>query len=970
MGASLSFFVTSASSLFISNDLFEKEFIPVSFIAAGVFVWLIGMFFTYLQKKYSFKKTLPIGLGFILTSIIIILALYFVTKSYIVIFLLFAWIRVFAYIHGMSFWSMAGRIFSLQQGKRIFGLITGGEVFASILAFFSIPFLLKITTTLTLLYISVISLLFAFFILLLIVKKFEAKLSQTKKPKIEIEHKKAKRKGSIFFQNKYYKLFFLIAFLPIIAQFFVQFIFQSQVKSEFPAEEALTGFLGIIFGVSAIIEFILKTFVAGRLLNKYGVKLGLIAFPVVLVLSFTLASVAGAFYGAAGLFFSFVTLGRLFTRAIRTSFNDPATQILYQPIPADERLIFQNKIESGPKAYASIVAGILLFSFAKMSWVTLVFFSFFLLVILIFWTKIALDTYKEYKIMIQKALTKGEAKKSSKSTFIYEILKGEIYVSSNNIKKSLIKILLNIFSFKIDKKLKTDLDIDSSLPKKLTLQKLVEYTNSIVVSERKIAAKLLPNFSIYRIKKSMIKLLRDDNHEVRRLAIVSAGKMKESELFPYLFENLKIPQVREITSQALFISGKSIIPELIKFFAMSEYNPKLQLTIIDIFENIGGVQTIAFLRKKMNFPNKTVRDRIIKALGKVNYTASKLEMPRFTEKLEDEIRNFIYIVGSMLDLNKLGADEDINKILKTERGDKIKAIFTILSVIYDAKAIQLIHENFKKDSPDAQGYALEIADTVISDFHKAMILPILNNDTDIELVKKYKHRFPQDNLSVKARLIDIINSDLNTCSKFTKAYAIKMLSQYAPDDIYTTLKTNILHPSQIIQEIASFVFFEKNPELFNTLIVRYAIKNKDLKHTKDKLLKLKQKNNLLIIEKIKLLKSLPIFNEIKENKIYELALNSKETILQPGAQIKIGKTNRTTIFITISGLLINDNSKETIESGEFISLYNPNAQDEELICTAEEISFLLAADIYLLNDILLNNVNFAKKYFDEITEGN
>ena len=969
MGASLSFFVTSASSLFISSEIFKKEFIPLSFIASGVFVWAVGLLFTFLQKKYPFKKTLPIGLVFILSSIVVILAVYFITKSFIVLFILYAWIRVFAYMHGMSFWSMAGRLFSLQQGKRIFGLITGGEVFASILAFFSIPFLLEIIDTLTLLYIAVIFLFFAFFVLLFIVKKFGVKLSQTKKSKIKKEHKKIKRKGSIFLQNKYYKLFFLIAFLPIVAQFFVQFIFQSQVKIEFPAEKALTGFIAIIFGVSAIIEFILKTFVAGRLLNKYGVKLGLIAFPIVLVLSFTLASVAGAFYGATGLFFSFVTLGRLFTRAVRTSFNDPATQILYQPLPSEERLVFQNKIESGPKAYASIVAGILIFAFAQLSWVTLVFFSFFLLVILIFWTKIALDTFKEYKVMIQKALTQGETQKSSKSAFIFELLKAQIYSTNRDIQKALLKIYSNVFAFKADEKLIKDFNLNASVPEKLSLQKLVDYTYSSDVSERKLSAELLPNYPIFRIKKSMIRLLKDADFDVRKLAIISSGKMKESELYPSLFENLKLFRYREITSRAIYMCGKSVIPELSKFFTMSEYNPKLQLTMIEIFEKIGDAKTTTFLRKHINFPNKSIRDRIIKALGRVDYVASKMETPLFTQRLEDEIKNYIYIIASILDLEELGADEDIMKILENEKRDKIKAIFIVLSVIYDSTAIQLIFENFQKDSPDAQGYAIEIADTVISDLHKEMLLPILNNELDVELLKKYKYTLPQENLPVKARLIDIINSDLNTCSKFTKAYAIKILAQYDTEDVITTLRTNVLHPSQIIQEIASFTLYNKNKELFNKIIISYSIKNKALKHTKEKLLKLKQKNNLLIIEKITLLKSLPIFKDIKEKKIYELALNSEETVLQAGEQIKITNTNRTQIFITISGLLINNNSKKIIESGEFISIYNPNIQNEELVCTAEEISFLLSVEIYLLNDLLLNNVNFAKNYIQDIAQG-
>jgi len=239
------------------------------------------------------------------------------------------------------------------------------------------------------------------------VKKFKEKLVVKKvktKSNLDIEIK--------YSQSKYYLLFFFIAFVPVFAQFFVDFIFQAQAKVEFPDREELTTFVGLFFGLSAIVEFVLKYFVSGRLLNMYGVKFGLLAFPIVLAISFFLSTFFGVIYGAAGIFFSFVTLGRLFTRAVRTSFNDTSTQILYQPLPSNQRAVFQNKIESGPKAYASIVAGVLLFLFAKIPNFSIVYFSLFLFLITIIWTWISIKMYKEYKDKLQSVLTESKEKKS------------------------------------------------------------------------------------------------------------------------------------------------------------------------------------------------------------------------------------------------------------------------------------------------------------------------------------------------------------------------------------------------------------------------------------------------------------------------------------------------------------------------------------------------------------------------------
>ncbi len=165
-GASLAYFVTSSTALFLNT--FERDMLSMAFIAAGVIVWVVGQIFSQVQKRVDFSKSLTIGVGFLLISIFIFIAFFLGPKPLVIIFIIYAWIRVFAYMHAVSFWGLAGRLFSLRQGKRLFGLISGGEVIASILSFFSVPFLLKLISTEELLIISGGSLLVGFLILMII----------------------------------------------------------------------------------------------------------------------------------------------------------------------------------------------------------------------------------------------------------------------------------------------------------------------------------------------------------------------------------------------------------------------------------------------------------------------------------------------------------------------------------------------------------------------------------------------------------------------------------------------------------------------------------------------------------------------------------------------------------------------------------------------------------------------------------
>jgi len=388
IGSAIAFFISASTSIFLTS--FEREMLPYAYIAGGVIVYFLGLIYTRIQKKYDFSQLLIILIIFLLLSVLILTGSYFFSKFKIFSFMLFVWIRVFVFVNGVTFGAISTKIFDLQQGKRLFGLITTGEVVSFILGFFSIPIILKYTVTDNILIIPIFSLLICVFIMFVIVKKFKGQLAIRITSKSEKQ--KTKKKFTDIFKNKYYFNIFLLALLPILGAVFVDYIFNAQAKSEFTDQKILTGFIGIFFGIVMIIEFLLKTFLTGRIISKYGIKIGLVLLPLSLIFSFTLASVSGTLYGTAAMFFSFIMLSKLFARAFRASFHDPAFQILYQPLIPDERLAVQSKIEGGPKALGNAIAGVLLL-ILTMSGLSLTQISYIFLIILIFWSSTGFTMY-------------------------------------------------------------------------------------------------------------------------------------------------------------------------------------------------------------------------------------------------------------------------------------------------------------------------------------------------------------------------------------------------------------------------------------------------------------------------------------------------------------------------------------------------------------------------------------------------
>lgn len=957
-GASLAFFVTSSTSLFL--NIFERDMLSIAFIASGVIVWLVGQGFSKIQKHFNFTKSITGGLGFLLISVILFTGFYIGYNSLVIIFLIYAWIRVFAYIHAVTFWGVAGRLFSLRQGKRLFGLISGGEVIASIVSFMSVPFLLNFLTTEDLLFISGANLLIGFFFMLLIIRKFKNNLSIPVKKK---QVTKSQTKKTSFLENRYYKLFFVIAFIPIFAQFFVDFIFQAQAKIEYPDKEALTAFVGVFFGISSIVEFILKTFISGRLLSKYGMKFGLIAFPAVLAISFILASTFGLIYGAASLFFSFVALGRLFTRAIRTSFNDPATQILYQPLPPEERISFQNRVESGPKAYASIVAGLILFGLAGIPGFSLVYFAVFLLAIIALWYKSAIELFKEYRKVLQKILEKKDNGQEKKTSAYADLISSAF--KDENRKKSLYRFFRLIFPYLTDKIAgEENIPAELSPNKTLKFSEIIEFSKSDEAIKRIVASINMTRYTIYKIEKPISRLLHDEEFLVKSEAIIATGKIKERDLFYHLIDLFQKPMFTDISSSAMVNIGQPIISELDHNFQKTEYDTKLQLSTVELINRIGGNEAIKFLSKNIKHHNKLVSDRVIKALGDLGYKADRTEESTVWQKIENEIKNYVFLASSLINLEDDNAESLLYKALVNEKEIKKQRIYSNLSILYDSHALKLIQENLNSGNKNSIGFALEVADTIISELHKPLLQPFFESIENEEVVEKFAPFFEQEKSDASVQIVDIINSEYWVTGYYTKCCAIKTLFELSGYQTDKILIANLVHPNKMIWQIASYILYNRNKELFFKEVNQNFPKVPGLLEFSEKIEKYVSGEYTLIHEKLLQLKNIELFNDIYEEELIELA-ESFEIIKLSKGQSLILDINKTEVFLVYSGEA--NYSSNNIKLSKSDIIIPITSQEDKLTITPdiEEVS-IIKFELHFCTHLFSKNLAFAERLIEKI----
>ena len=186
----------SIDSLFVISSTPEK--LPYLYILIAISTMAVGTIYSFFEEKLSKKKLFIFTQFFLLISLIILFILLifsrFLNITEIIIQILMVWKAIIYVLSGIIFWSTASLIFNIRQSKRLFGLLSSGEIFAFIIVGFTIPFIIKIIGgTNNLLIISILGLFINILMLFIIYKKYKNNL-EAKPEHIDIIEKNRENK--------------------------------------------------------------------------------------------------------------------------------------------------------------------------------------------------------------------------------------------------------------------------------------------------------------------------------------------------------------------------------------------------------------------------------------------------------------------------------------------------------------------------------------------------------------------------------------------------------------------------------------------------------------------------------------------------------------------------------------------------------------------------------------------------------
>jgi ATP:ADP antiporter, AAA family len=163
------------STLFLDNKIWGQTHLSEAFILSGVLGVMASYIFVSLQKRIPFFTLVVITFSLIFFYVVALSVVMEITHNKHLIYVAFASLGVLNALALLSFYGIVTRSFNLKNQKRLTGTVDQGQMFATAIAFFAVPFIQELpifTDVIHFLFVSFIGIGLSLVLLLFFVKNF------------------------------------------------------------------------------------------------------------------------------------------------------------------------------------------------------------------------------------------------------------------------------------------------------------------------------------------------------------------------------------------------------------------------------------------------------------------------------------------------------------------------------------------------------------------------------------------------------------------------------------------------------------------------------------------------------------------------------------------------------------------------------------------------------------------------------
>ena len=367
----------------------------------------------------------------------------------------------------------------------------------------------------------------------------------------------------------------------------------------------------------------------------------------------------------------------------------------------------------------------------------------------------------------------------------------------------------------------------------------------------------------------ILRLLREKSPELKRLALFLIGKFNMTDMIQEVCQCLSTPGIETDAYSVLLSFGGSAGNDLNRFFLISSGNMYLSKVILRIYAESCPQNDLSFLVERLLSNQRQLKEISLNALISCGYQARGDDRERLDKVIYETFGILARIVS-----DKVCLLEKDNTLLYSEMEKEylrwkdflLKLLILNFGNTVSAAAI-------KSHSGEEENNFMSIpmlADIIFGNHAGSGPEIISDPGAEKKMFKKLMRFFPGEVPNYKDLLEDIVNSDYNILSIWTKACAIRNISEIEDDEIGETVVALLFSPEELLRQEAARLIARYDKELYRAASERIP---EPVKESLEMIISGKTDDNELLFEKVKFLTS--CFKGIHEDDLLFLSQEVK-----------------------------------------------------------------------------------------------
>lgn len=759
---------------------YSSSLLTYVYMSMGVIIFLIGNVFRYFQKNLPFFRLLLSPLLIFAFSLFLFWGLLVVAPQPWVPMALFIWASVAYTFLSLVLSNLLLRVFSLQEGKKFYGIIGGTRALGGTLIGFLIPILVSTLGAKTSFLIAPVFILGAILALFAINKKHSDRFLEQK----SLDKEKSEKISFKTIKNRRFVInIFLLAVVSIFNFYSLDLLFNTTVKHHYISQAEIAGFLGIFTAISNIFTLLAGFFLFSFVLNRLGLMITLFLSPVIVGILTAITLMTDLVPATVGLVFGLILVTVLFERMMRQSINGEALNLLYAPLRPDVREWAQLQYRINIQSLSTTLVGVILFGLNRTWGTSIKSIGWFVMAVSACGVISMLYVQKNYIRILVDALSRWALFKPQFTELDKDSLKIVKSRLQSRYPEEVVYALQLIetaepkeFPSALEEALKNPLlDVRLYTLKKIEeyrIKGLIEKVKEICLTEKdpmilgqalRALAAIMPadqfyffknfeeisggligeilygpadvkkraidrlalkeKFEIAEVLKEidipnkadlLLPLLSDPDPEVRLVACLAAGQVKDNRIYPLLIENLTIPHLHNAAAKSLL--NLAPIEEIARSFG--QFTREQQHEVLYLLSWMEGEKVTAFLQQFLQSPDPRLFHEAVRALKNRHFKAENRE--QISSLLAEENQNILSL-KAMIGALPTEKAKLLRDLLIREMELCQKNCFAMLTFIYHKTPILSAKGGLTESDRNKYSYAIEILEQTLGKEHTYLL---------------------------------------------------------------------------------------------------------------------------------------------------------------------------------------------------------------------------------------------------------